>query len=253
MNVGVVKLQRAAPLVSIITVVLNGAETLERALRSALDQDFDGLEYVVIDGGSTDGSLDIIRKYESRIGYWRSEPDNGLYDAMNKGVRAARGRWILFLGADDVLVARLADIACLLTDEQTVYYGDVYMPRQRLTYDGAFSAYKIMFKNICQQAIFYPRRAFESHGFDTRYRLWADHAFNIACYGDKRFRFRYIEKLVCLYNDYTGLSAHTEDAEFQADRESLIRAHLPLALLLAYRLRTAAAKLKRSCLRLMSR
>ena len=243
----------AAPLVSVITVVLNGAGTLERTLRSVLDQGFEDLDYVIIDGGSTDGSLDIIRKYESRIGYWRSEPDNGLYDAMNKGVRAARGRWILFLGADDELVAKLADIAPLLVDEQTVYYGDVYMPRQRLTYDGAFSAYKIMFKNICQQAIFYPRRVFESRHFDTRYRLWADHAFNIACYGDKRFRFRYIEKLVCLYNDYTGMSAHTEDAQFKADRESLIKAHLSPSLLVAYRLRMAAAKLKRSCLSLVGR
>jgi len=231
------------PLVSIITVVLNGAETLERTLRSVFEQGFEDLDYVVIDGGSTDGSVDIIRRYESRIGYWCSEPDSGLYDAMNKGVRAARGKWILFLGADDELVAGLADIAPLLTDEQTVYYGDVYMPRQRLTYDGAFSAYKIMFKNICQQAIFYPRRVFESHSFDTRYRLWADHALNMACYGDKRFRFSYIEKLVCVYNDYTGLSAHTEDAQFQADRESLIRAHLPLRLFLAYLLRTRLAKL----------
>jgi glycosyltransferase involved in cell wall biosynthesis len=243
----------STPLLSIITVVLNGAATLERTLRSVFDQQFEDVDYVIIDGGSTDGSLDVIRRYESRIGYWRSEPDSGLYDAMNKGVRAAKGRWILFLGADDELVAKLADIAPLLTDERTVYYGDVYMPRQRLTYDGAFSAYKVMFKNICQQAIFYPRRAFESRSFDTRYRLWADHAFNIACYGDKRLRFSYIGQLVCLYNDYTGMSAHTEDVEFQADRESLIRTHLPFALLLAYRLRTAAARLKRSCMRLVSR
>ena len=243
----------ATPLVSIVTVVLNGAETLERTLRSVFDQGFEDLDYVVIDGGSTDGSLDIIRKYESRIGYWCSEPDKGLYDAMNKGVRAAKGRWILFLGADDELVARLADIVPLLKDEQTVYYGDVYMPRQRLTYDGAFSAYKIMFKNICQQAIFYPRRAFELRGFDTRYRLWADYAFNIACYGDKRFRFSYIEKLVCLYNDYTGLSAHTEDAEFQADRESLIRAHLPFRLFLAYLFRIRLAKFNFWCSTLLRR
>jgi glycosyltransferase involved in cell wall biosynthesis len=241
------------PLLSIVTVVLNGAKTLERAIQSVLSQDFPELDYVIIDGGSTDGSVDIIRKYEARIGYWRSEPDNGLYDAMNKGVRAARGRWVLFLGADDVLIARLTEIAPLLTDECTVYYGDVYMPRRGRIYDGAFSAYKIMFRNICQQAIFYPRRVFESHSFDMRYRLWADHALNIACYGDKRFRFSYIKKLICLYNDYTGMSAHTDDHKFQTDRESLIRAHLPPALLLAYRLRSTAAKLKRWCSRLISR
>src|SRR6478609_6660381 len=115
----------ARPTVSVITVVLNGAETLERALQSVLEQDFDDVEYVVIDGGSTDGSIEIIRKYEARIGYWRSEPDKGLYDAMNKAVQAARGRWLLFLGADDVLVGRLSEIVPHLTDERTVYYGDV--------------------------------------------------------------------------------------------------------------------------------
>src|SRR5882762_5341075 len=201
---------RDVPLISIITVVLNAADTLERAIQSVLKQNFDDLEYVIIDGGSTDGSLDIIRRYESGIRYWCSEPDDGLYDAMNKGVRGSKGRWVLFLGADDLLVGNLREIAPLLTDERTVYYGDVYMPRRHVLYDGPFSAYKIMFRNICQQAIFYPRAVFEAHSFDTRYKLWADHVFNIACYGDKRFRFTYIKKLICLYNDSSGASAYTE-------------------------------------------
>jgi glycosyltransferase involved in cell wall biosynthesis len=233
------------PLLSIVTVVLNGAETLERAFKSVFDQGFGDLDYVVIDGGSTDGTLEIIRRYESRIGYWRSEPDDGLYDAMNKGVRAARGRWVLFLGADDVLVARLGEIASMLTDERTIYYGDVYMPRRQQIYDGPFSAYKIMFANICHQAIFYPRRVFELHRFDTRYRLWADHALNIACYGDKRLRFVYIGKLVCLFNDHSGATAYATDARFEADREALIRAHLPLRLYIAYLLRTRIGRLRR--------
>jgi len=236
---------RDVPLISIITVVLNAADTLERTILSVLKQNFDDLEYVIIDGGSTDGSLDIIRRYESEICYWRSEPDNGLYDAMNKGVRASRGRWVLFLGADDLLVGNLRDIAPLLSDERTVYYGDVYMPKRHVIYDGRFSAYKIMFANICQQAIFYPRGVFESYSFDTRYKVWADHAFNIVCYGDPRFRFKYIRKLVCLYNDHSGASANTVDSKFQADRESLIRAHLSPVLFLAYLLRSRASKFKR--------
>jgi glycosyl transferase family 2 len=243
----------SSPLISVVTVVLNGAETLERAIQSVASQGFPDLDYVIIDGGSTDGSLDIIRRYEVRLGYWCSEPDKGLYDAMNKGVRAAKGRWIFFLGADDELVARLADIAPMLIDERTIYYGDVYMPRRQQVYDGAFSAYKIMLKNICQQAIFYPRRAFEWRSFDTRYRLWADHAFNIACYGDPALRFSYIGKVICRYNDYTGASAHTGDSKFQADRASLIRAHLPLWLYLAYVLRTRAARVKHWCLALLGR
>ena len=236
---------RDVPLISIVTVVLNAADTLERTIQSVLKQDFDDLEYVIIDGGSTDGSLDIIRRYESGIRYWCSEPDDGLYDAMNKGVRASNGRWVLFLGADDLLVGNLRDITPLLRDERTVYYGDVYMPKRGVVYDGRFSPYKIMFANICQQAIFYPRSVFESYSFDTRYRILADHAFNIVCYGDARFRFKYIRKLVCLYNDHSGASANTVDSKFQADRESLIRAHLSPVLFLAYLLRSRASKFKR--------
>jgi glycosyltransferase involved in cell wall biosynthesis len=241
------------PLISIVTVVLNAAGTLERTIQSVLNQDLQDLEYVVIDGGSSDGSLDIVRRYESRIAYWRSAPDEGLYDAMNKGVRASTGSWVLFLGADDLLVGNLREIAALLTDERTVYYGDVYMPRRRVYYDGRFSAYKIMFANICQQAIFYPRRVFESHQFDTRYKLWADHLLNMACFGDKRFRFVYIQKLVCLYNDYTGATSNATDAKFEADRESLIRAHLPFYLFLAYLFKTRASKFKRWGLTLLRR
>lgn len=235
------------PLITIVTVVLNAAATLERTIRSVVQQPFADYEYVIIDGGSTDGTLEILRKYDSAISHWQSEPDRGLYDAMNKGVRAARGRWILFLGADDVLVGELARIAPLLSDANTIYYGDVYMPRRGRLYDGAFNAYKIMFANICQQAIFYPRQAFEWRAFDTRYKLWADHAFNLACFGDKRLRFKYIPQLICIYNDYTGASSHTEDAAFLADRGRLIRAHLSPPLFLAYLLRSSAAKLKRWC------
>jgi len=167
---------------------------------------------------------------------------------MNKGVRAARGQWLLFLGADDVLAARLAEIAPLLVDANTIYYGDVYMAERRRVYDGAFNGYKLMFGNICQQAIFYTRRVFESYSFDTRYKVWADHVLNMTCYGDTRFRFKYIGKVVAIYNDASGASANTVDAAFLADREELIRTHLRSPLLLAYRLRMGASRLKRWCL-----
>ena len=236
---------RDPPLLTVVTVVLNGAETLERAFKSVFDQGFEDLEYVVIDGGSTDGSVEVIRKYEARLGYWCSEPDEGLYDAMNKAVRVAKGRWVMFLGSDDVLVADLHEIAALLKDERTVYYGDVYMTRRQVLYAGPFSAYKIMFKNICQQAIFYPRCVFESYSFDRRYKLWADHALNIALYGDRTFRFTYIDKKVCLYNDHTGASSLTEDAVFKTERPALIKSRLPKALFALFVLRSAASRAKR--------
>lgn len=89
------------PLVSIVTVVFNGAVTLEDTIRSVLQQTYDNIEYIIIDGGSSDGTLDIIRKYEAQVDYWVSEPDAGIYDAMNKGIAHATGDYVGTLNADD--------------------------------------------------------------------------------------------------------------------------------------------------------
>jgi glycosyltransferase involved in cell wall biosynthesis len=90
-------------LISIITAVRNGARTVEQAIQSVLNQTYDNIEYIIIDGASTDGTLEIIRKYDASIAYWRSEPDQGLYDAMNKGIAASTGELINLLNADDYL------------------------------------------------------------------------------------------------------------------------------------------------------
>lgn len=92
------------PLVTIITATFNAAKTLEDTLKSVRDQDYPNIEHVIIDGGSRDGTQEIIRKNGSTIGFWLSEPDVGIYDAWNKGLRHAKGAWIAFLGADDQLL-----------------------------------------------------------------------------------------------------------------------------------------------------
>lgn len=91
------------PLVTVITVVFNGQKSLEQTIQSVLRQSCDNVEYIIIDGGSTDGTLDIIQKYEEVIDYWISESDKGIYDAMNKGIDLATGEWINFLNAGDKL------------------------------------------------------------------------------------------------------------------------------------------------------
>ncbi|WP_300978636.1 glycosyltransferase family 2 protein [Flavobacterium sp.] len=89
------------PLVSIITVVFNNVRTLEQTINSVINQSYRNIEYIIIDGGSTDGSVDVIKKYESQISYWVSEPDKGIYYAMNKGLRIATGNLVSVLSSDD--------------------------------------------------------------------------------------------------------------------------------------------------------
>jgi glycosyltransferase involved in cell wall biosynthesis len=92
------------PLVTVITVVFNGEKYLEQTIQSVINQTYDNVEYIVIDGGSTDGTVDIIRKYEDKIDYWVSEPDEGLYDAMNKGISLSTGNIIGIINSDDFYV-----------------------------------------------------------------------------------------------------------------------------------------------------
>jgi len=89
------------PLITVITVVFNGVETLENTIRSVIDQAYGNVEHIIIDGGSTDGTTDILRKYDDHIAYWVSEKDTGIYDAMNKGIALARGEYVGMLNADD--------------------------------------------------------------------------------------------------------------------------------------------------------
>lgn len=112
------------PLVSIITVVYNGEEFLEETILSVINQSYDNVEYIIIDGGSTDRTLDIIKKYEGYIDYWVSEKDRGIYDAMNKGIKLFRGQYIWFINAGDLLyntdiLKSIFNISCTVD----CYYG----------------------------------------------------------------------------------------------------------------------------------
>src|SRR4051812_32065996 len=93
-------------LVSIVVPTFNARDTLKQCLDSVIGQTFPGKEIIVVDGGSTDGTIDLIKSYGPRIESWLSEPDRGVFDAFNKGIKRARGRWLYFLGSDDYLYDR---------------------------------------------------------------------------------------------------------------------------------------------------
>lgn len=115
------------PLISIITVVFNGEKYLEETIQSVINQTYDNVEYIIIDGGSTDGTLEIIKKYEDYIDYWVSEKDSGIYDAMNKGVGLSAGKWVNFMNSGDYFYtpnAVLNIFSKIAPEGVDVVYGD---------------------------------------------------------------------------------------------------------------------------------
>ena len=189
------------PLISIITVVLNSVHTLETAIKSVLSQKINNHEYIIVDGGSVDGTIEIIRKYESQLACWISEPDKGVYDAMNKAVSIARGKWLYFLGADDQLLKDFNDVSNYLKDDKTLYYGNVYRPRVDRIYDGKFSGYKLACRNICHQSVFYPAYIWGKYAYDTKYRIISDWLFIIKTIGLGDASFRYVNLPISYYNE----------------------------------------------------
>jgi glycosyltransferase involved in cell wall biosynthesis len=216
-----------SPLFSIITVVYNGGATLEEAIVSVTSQRFRDWEYVIVDGGSKDNTLEIIKTHSAQVGTWISEPDKGIYDAMNKAVRLAKGRWLLFLGADDVLYDAdvLSKMAEYTKQDELILYGDVIMKSTGRRYDGTFGPFKLATRNIPHQALFYPASVFKAFTYDTRYRLFADYALNLALFNDRRWQFRYVPVIVSCFNDGGATGSRQLDPAFEEDQAGIIKRH----------------------------
>lgn len=213
------------PLVSVILATRNCADILPRAIESVLEYGGDRVEILIRDGASSDGTPKVIQRYSSYIAWWQSAPDRGVYDAMNHAVSHARGAFVYFLGADDALLEGFREAIFHLVDFMTLYYGDVRLASSGDRYAGPFTGRKLAHKNICQQAIFYPRAIFERRQFDLRYSRLADWAFNMACWSDPNVEFRYLPLVIADYNDSDGISARAMDWEFYDDYGRLLKEH----------------------------
>jgi glycosyltransferase involved in cell wall biosynthesis len=164
-------------------VVKNGAAHLAQCIESVLAQSWPGIEYIIIDGGSTDATLDIIRTYDDRLAFWVSEPDRGIFDAMNKGIGLATGELIGLLNADDWYepgAVEAAATALLERGLHGVYYGEKYLVQVDMgkVYEMPASLEFWRGMNVCHQAMFVHREVYERlGGYDLRYRLAADFDF----------------------------------------------------------------------------
>lgn len=217
------------PFFTIITPTYNSGLKLRSTIDSVLYQRFSSFEHVLIDGTSTDCTVDIIRSYhkDCRIRFI-SEPDSGIYDAMNKGIELARGRFLYFLGVGDILRPDiLTEIAKVVPSSgMTLLYGSVFRWDKASVYDGPFTIGKLRRKNICHQAIFYENKIFRTLGkYETKYACLSDWAFNMKCFGDRTIKKMYVEKLIADYEG-GGLSASRIDRIFNYDYPRLVRERL---------------------------
>lgn len=172
------------PLVSIITVVRDGVETIQRCIDSVQNQSYRNVEHIVIDGESTDGTLDIIKRNESALGYFISEPDSGIYSAMNKGIRLAQGRYISMINSDDWLlpdgITKLASALAGSNADLAIGYANFFNEEEEHFHTSMIGNFDdrilISGMSFCHQAVLADRACFEAVGlFDESLRLSGDY------------------------------------------------------------------------------
>lgn len=214
--------------VHILVATLNAAAHLERCLLS-VERYAPGARCLVHDGGSSDGTVELLQRYEGLIDRWDSAPDRGVYDALNQMLEKVDDGWVYILGADDVLRPEWMEARERLRAPQTLYYGDVWMTHAERRYDGPFDARKLAHRNICQQAVFYPSAVFRRYRFNIDYGIQADWLLNMQCWSDPGFDFEFMPYCLADFEDQGGLSSNRQDEAFNRDYAQLIRKHFPFS------------------------
>jgi glycosyltransferase involved in cell wall biosynthesis len=200
------------PYLTIIMPTFRAAKTLRASLDSVLCQRFTDWQLLIMDGGSTDGTLELAHaaaQADPRIRIF-SQPDKGVYDAMNKGIGEAAGEWLYFLGSDDLLQDEQVLDAVFATADHRGYdllYGNVVGASYKGVYDGVFTYEKLLSRNVSHQAMFFRRALFGRLGeYDLRYKAYADWEFNLRCFSDERVRIRFIDRTIASFGA-DGLSS----------------------------------------------
>ena len=201
------------PKISIITVSFNAVNTIEQTITSVLNQKYNNYEYIIIDGESTDGTVDIIKKYEDKITCWISEQDNGIYDAMNKGIAHANGDYIQIIGADDCfcndesltsIVSQLSnDIDILSACEYVIVDGN-----RQFKYSNAFAKNKDNYRGgmVPHAAMLVKKSIYNKYKFDESYKIVADYKFFLQCYYDDDIKIKFVSDYIVFF-DGSGVSS----------------------------------------------
>lgn len=219
---------------SIITVNYNNRSGLKKTVESVINQSFKEFEYIIIDGASTDGGIDILHKYSAHLTYWSSEPDRGIYAAMNKGIRIATGKYLLFLNSGDTLrdTQTLEKIYNQLHDQYDIYYGDIIygeIPFQKEIVFPKILTFGFFYQhNLSHQASFIKRSLFyEIFFYNEQYKIVSDWEFFIYAVCKHGVSYKHLEILVTDY-DATGISSDTSNhTAMNIERTAVLEKHFP--------------------------
>lgn len=205
--------------ISIITVNYNDRPGLEKTIESVVNQTFQDFEFVVIDGGSTDGSKELIEQNKDKIDYWVSEKDSGVFNAMNKGIRAATGEFVIFMNGGDCFYDNevLKDVYPLLTDEHDIYYGENYNVTSKFkkfrTYPENLQFSFFYVNAINHQSTFIRKSLFDKYFYyNENYKIASDWEFFAYTICIARVPSKLIKRTIALY-DFTGISSNPKSAE----------------------------------------
>jgi len=186
-------------LISVITVVFNSKSLIERTIKSVLDQDYPNIEYIVIDGGSVDGTIKILNLYKPRLKHFLSEPDKGIYDAMNKGLLIAKGDWVNFMNAGDIFISNsaISDASKEMNNSADILYGSVEINYHKFLRIEAAGIPKNLWKGMqfSHQSIFVNLQYHKNNIFNIDNKITADLEFFYKAYKDK-IRFKNLDQVV---------------------------------------------------------
>ena len=167
------------PKITVVTVCYNTVDTIEKTILSIINQTYSNIEYIVIDGNSSDGTVDVIKKYSDRISKWLSEPDKGIYDAMNKGTDLATGEWINFMNAGDLFVNDhvIEDLLSMFEEKHDVIYGNtIFINGGNTKIQKAYARENAM-PSFCHQSSFISTQLMKRYHYDQSFVIAADTDF----------------------------------------------------------------------------
>lgn len=219
---------------SVITINYNNKDGLQRTIESVVKQTCKDFEYIIIDGGSTDGSVDVIKAYAEGVTYWVSEPDKGIYNAMNKGTRHAIGDYLIFMNSGDCFHS--PDVLDSITGHQEdIICGKIL--RGNSTRPSGHHKETITFIDLIRdtlphQAMFIKKELMNKYPYDEKYRIYADWKFSVEAIVVGNCSFRNLDTIVADY-DVSGVSANNNEQRLM-EKEAILHDLFPARIIADY-------------------